>query len=321
MLKKEIMIVIVAAVACLLSAAELPETVKFSNNGSFRIGDAEFYIQNYSSAWKPSLNGNWQNRKAKLNRSGLTLSAVMPVGGQKADVTEGITPTGDAEFPLHGVFLVPTAEMMVFVDGKPVRLPEKYSVMTLLNNPNAKEFRFSVAGGYEVLVSGNPLRLTIQDNRKFDSDTFSFRFGAEPGSGKIKESKLALSFRIIPVKLQPVSLKKAANMDFVDEAPGDGKGGWTDQGPENDLRKLKPGTVRTGALSFEVLDPAKNGGEGLFAFPEETYRLGKKPYMEVSVGIENIFKFLRVDYTWRLNYLDHPDIQKRGIRMTMRMSF
>ncbi len=275
MLKKEILIVIVAAVACLLSAAELPETVKFSNNGSFRIGDAEFYIQNYSSAWKPSLNGNWQNRKAKLNRSGLTLSAVMPVGGQKADVTEGITPTGDAEFrlnfqakfrepvvvnALHGVFLVPTAEMMVFVDGKPVRLPEKYSVMTLLNNPNAKEFRFSVAGGYEMLVSGNPLRLTIQDNRKFDSDTFSFRFGAEPGSGKIKESKLALSFRIIPVKLQPVSLKKAANMDFVDEAPGDGKGGWTDQGPENDLRKLKPGTVRTGALSFEVLDPAKNGG-------------------------------------------------------------
>ena len=68
-------------------------------------------------------------------------------------------------------------------------------------------------------------------------------------------------------------------------------------------------------------DPAKNGGEGLFAFPEETYRLGKKPYMEVSVGIENIFKFLRIDYTWRLNYLDHPDIQKRGIRMTMRMSF
>ena len=68
-------------------------------------------------------------------------------------------------------------------------------------------------------------------------------------------------------------------------------------------------------------DPAKNGGEGLFAFPGETYRLGKKPYMEVSVGIENIFKFLRVDYTWRLNYLDHPDIQKRGIRMTMRMSF
>ena len=68
-------------------------------------------------------------------------------------------------------------------------------------------------------------------------------------------------------------------------------------------------------------DPAKNGGEGLYAFSDDTYRLGKKPYMEVSVGIENIFKFLRIDYTWRLNYLDNPDIQKRGIRMTMKLSF
>ena len=68
-------------------------------------------------------------------------------------------------------------------------------------------------------------------------------------------------------------------------------------------------------------DPAKSGGEGLFAFPAETYRLTKVPYMEVSVGIENIFKFLRIDYAWRLNYLDHPGIQKGGIRATMRLSF
>ena len=275
MLKKEIMIVIVAVAACLLSAAELPETVKISNDGSFRIGEEEFCIQNYSPSWKPASNSNWQNRKVKWSKNGLTLSAVMPVDWRKADAVETITPTGDAEFQLdfqakfreptvvnalHGVFQLPAGKMTVFADGKPVSLPERYSAMTLLSRSNVKEFRFSVAGGYEMLVSGNPLRLTIQDNRKFDSDTFSFRFGAKPGSGKIKESKLALSFRIIPVKLQPVSLKKAANMDFVDEAPGDGKGGWTDQGPENDLRKLKPGTVRTGALSFEVLDPAENGG-------------------------------------------------------------
>ena len=275
MLKKEIMTAIVAAATCLLSAAELPETVNFSNNGSFRIGDAEFYIQNYSPTWKPALNSSWQNRKATLNKNGLTLSAVMPVDWRKADVVETITPTGDMEFrldfqakfrepavvnALHGVFQLPAEKMTVFVDGKPVRLPGKYSVMTLFNKANAKEFRFPVAGGYEVQVSGNPLRLTIQDNRKFENETFSFRFSAKPGSGKISESKLSLSFRIIPVAIQPVSLKKAANMNLADEIAGDGKGGWTDQGPENDLRKLKPGTVRTGALSFEVLDPAENGG-------------------------------------------------------------
>ena len=64
-----------------------------------------------------------------------------------------------------------------------------------------------------------------------------------------------------------------------------------------------------------------NGGEGLYLFPNGSYTFGKAPYMEASVGIENIFKFIRLDYVWRLNYLDHPDIQSKGIRFMMRMSF
>lgn len=60
---------------------------------------------------------------------------------------------------------------------------------------------------------------------------------------------------------------------------------------------------------------------GLYSFPEGSFVMGKKPYMEAGVGIENIFKFLRVDYVWRLNYRDNPDIQKSGIRITMKMSF
>ena len=65
----------------------------------------------------------------------------------------------------------------------------------------------------------------------------------------------------------------------------------------------------------------KNGGDGLYLFPKGSYTLGKAPYMEASVGVENIFKFLRVDYVWRLNYRNHPDIQTKGIRCTMRLSF
>ncbi len=67
-------------------------------------------------------------------------------------------------------------------------------------------------------------------------------------------------------------------------------------------------------------DPAKQG-EGLYAFPEFTQRMGRAPYMEASVGIENIFNFLRLDYVWRLNYRGNPDIQKHGIRATMKLSF
>ena len=62
-------------------------------------------------------------------------------------------------------------------------------------------------------------------------------------------------------------------------------------------------------------------GDGLFAFPEGTYLMGKTPYMEASVGIENIFNAVRVDYVWRLNYLDHPGIQKTGVRATIVLSF
>ena len=64
-----------------------------------------------------------------------------------------------------------------------------------------------------------------------------------------------------------------------------------------------------------------NGGEGLYLFPNGSYTLGKAPYMEASIGIENIFKFLRLDYVWRLNYRDHPGIQTKGVRFMMRMSY
>ena len=67
-------------------------------------------------------------------------------------------------------------------------------------------------------------------------------------------------------------------------------------------------------------DPAKQG-EGLYAFPEATQRLGRAPYMEASVGVENIFNFLRLDYVWRLNYRGNPDIQRHGVRATMKLSF
>ena len=47
---------------------------------------------------------------------------------------------------------------------------------------------------------------------------------------------------------------------------------------------------------------------GLFLLPDGTQPLGSTPYMECSVGLENIFKILRIDYYRRLTYLDHPDI-------------
>ena len=60
---------------------------------------------------------------------------------------------------------------------------------------------------------------------------------------------------------------------------------------------------------------------GLFLLPDGTQPLGSTPYMECSVGLDNIFKILRIDYYRRLTYLDHPDIKKGGIRIALRFTF
>lgn len=44
---------------------------------------------------------------------------------------------------------------------------------------------------------------------------------------------------------------------------------------------------------------------GLFLLPDGTVPLGKMPYMEVGVGLENILRLFRVVYFYRLTYRDH----------------
>ena len=69
-------------------------------------------------------------------------------------------------------------------------------------------------------------------------------------------------------------------------------------------------------------DPKYAGDKvGLYELPSGCYRMGKTPYMEAGVGIDNVFKFLRIDYVWRLNYRHHAGVQKRGVRMTIHFSF
>jgi len=71
-------------------------------------------------------------------------------------------------------------------------------------------------------------------------------------------------------------------------------------------------------------NPYLQGNEGMYAFPNDPNRLtfdrnqanivtagrtlspiGKLPYMELTAGIENIFKFIRIDYVRRLTYNEY----------------
>ncbi|MDB4285724.1 DUF5686 and carboxypeptidase regulatory-like domain-containing protein [bacterium] len=55
--------------------------------------------------------------------------------------------------------------------------------------------------------------------------------------------------------------------------------------------------------------------------PVFIHSLNDKPFSEVSVGIENIFRFLRVDAIWRLNYLDNPDIRRFKVKFRIDVDF
>lgn len=62
------------------------------------------------------------------------------------------------------------------------------------------------------------------------------------------------------------------------------------------------------------LDPTLMQFQSNAAGVKTTYTFGKVPYVEGSLGLGNVFKFLRVDVVRRFNYLDHPDVPKWGLR-------
>lgn len=80
-------------------------------------------------------------------------------------------------------------------------------------------------------------------------------------------------------------------------------------------------------------NPAKtNDVSGLFYFPghflsDGTYECNtvvmdqKTPYIELLLGVHNIFKLIHIEYVRRLTYLDNPGINRWGIRGKVRMSF
>lgn len=61
----------------------------------------------------------------------------------------------------------------------------------------------------------------------------------------------------------------------------------------------------------------------LLRFPDmnNSSPMDKTPYMEMGVGIDNILTCLRVDYVWRLTYMNRANIDRRGLRIQLHFTF
>ncbi|MCB0396364.1 MAG: carboxypeptidase-like regulatory domain-containing protein [Flavobacteriales bacterium] len=83
------------------------------------------------------------------------------------------------------------------------------------------------------------------------------------------------------------------------------------------FRKLKWREVISGKTVYGTL---QSSNKDVVIFPEGLSDLGT-PYMEGSIGIENIFKIIRIDLYRRLTHLDNPGAPKLGIRGNITVMF
>lgn len=87
------------------------------------------------------------------------------------------------------------------------------------------------------------------------------------------------------------------------------------------MKKLKWREVATFRGYYGSLSD-KNYNQ-IYKFPSKNvvYPMGDTPYMEAALGIENIFRVLRIDYIRRLNYLDHAHVTRNGVQIAVHINF
>ena len=122
----------------------------------------------------------------------------------------------------------------------------------------------------KLTISGN-FKLKIQDMRKWNASFFNIYFHI-PFQPPFREAEFEFDLNYTGLKLPSQEFEKkkprftlihldaAANASTVDEAPEDGRGGWTDQGGGNDLRSFdQTGEVVLGGIPYWITDRLKNG--------------------------------------------------------------
>lgn len=86
----------------------------------------------------------------------------------------------------------------------------------------------------------------------------------------IQKSKGTVQYRNVRIEWNDDSildLSRFANMGYSDSIAGDGKGGWTDQGPEKDATKfVHRNKTEWAGIPFSVLQPKQNQGKSVLVF-------------------------------------------------------
>ncbi|AHF90796.1 hypothetical protein OPIT5_11855 [Opitutaceae bacterium TAV5] len=149
----------------------------------------------------------------------------------------------------------------VTIDGAPHPLPETFAQARIVAAASVRPRVLTLPSATGTLTISGNFSLLIQDARQWRRNVFSVRLRFPLNSGEpLMRTSLSLALRHAPSDNMPLLLGEAANSGFRDEIAGDRRGGWTDQGDQNDLRVLAPGPLTVSGIRFEILDETRNDG-------------------------------------------------------------
>lgn len=292
------------AVAVCAATAAGAVGIEFLPNGGVQAGEGvRFSAVHFSDKW---VNTDQIERKsflAEAVRDGATtrFSAPWKLNNNSAEVNMSVTATeqgGNAwkfDYRIDAAKPVPTASLSVqlslattsfagktlWLNDKPYVFPGDTFKGTWLKLNDIRKVEFPVAEGMLSIDLAQPVYVSVTDYRQFNANAYGLRL-TFPGTDGNFQGTASLSFtlRIDPWRGEAIDLRRAVNMGFADDVAGDGKGGWCDEGSNNDLSDIKPGRIQAAGIGFDVIDPAGNGGKSCIVLGG-----GKRPHFPAKVEI------------------------------------
>lgn len=280
---------IMIAGVLLLSAdvAGLPSGVELSPDGILKIEGLNFKPLHFGSGYARSNLATHDNKVLHINdvikaqtsfKNGQMEISLAPES--RSSFTYHAQVEFGATVETHGLMLevlVPE-KCKIIIPGENTDFPEYNPQKINLLWASCKMLSIELPNGKMLTITGD-IRSKIIDRRSNGKSAFELRLYFSPAKGDISKSHLKLNFFIKHFAQTTIDLKKIVNTGFRDEKAGDGLGGWTDQGPTNDLRCLKDKTIRVGYVDFNIIDQDSNHGASVIAIG------GKRETREVMINV------------------------------------
>ena len=279
---------IVLCFCALTIGVSLPGALSINDSGSFTVGDLRARFKCAAGAnWRSAIQDNRQYFTVLDNRDGELESRLVMDPELRGTLRQSFRKIGDgrwsydlefAEDPGYEAVHVAvdmTAEADRFIgkrmaiDGEdfvfPAELARKKDPFNLLWR-KCRRASFLLENSKVTFSSESEFGVLIQDDRASGGTSFAVRLvllergadGAYRQRFTVTEEQYAVS---------TLDLRAAFNASFLDDKADDRQGGWTDQGPENDLRILpyRDRHPDLGDVPFELVDPDSNHGKSCIA--------------------------------------------------------